>query len=205
MWLTNYLFFLVCFQSGHVTCTYTCKVCVDNGQQYFQDETWKMSNNTCYTCRCQVMIRCNRLWVFAKVLRKGRKHVFVCEHNFCQVLLAFEYNSHSLFLAARDVSRERRQRPKRRWARRDGCIPKLSCYSLLMKMKLFLSFFFFSLVPLLLRPVLTLVGCLFLSEHLKIKAWQCQTPFTDFKVIFGYIAVKKAKIRYLHTTYVNLT
>lgn len=40
-------------ESGHVTCTYTCKVCVDNGQQYFQDETWKMSNNTCYTCRCQ--------------------------------------------------------------------------------------------------------------------------------------------------------
>ena len=164
MWLTNYLFFLVCFQSGHVTCTYTCKVCVDNGQQYFQDETWKMSNNTCYTCRCQVMIRCNRLWVFAKVLRKGRKHVFVCEHNFCQVLLAFEYNGHSLFLAARDVSRERRQRPKRRWARRDGRL--YSQAKLLLPFDenealfFFLSFFFFSFFPLFLRPLLTLVGCL---------------------------------------------
>ena len=52
-----YLFFLVCFQSGHATCTYTCKVCADDGQQYLQDETWKMSNNTCYTCRCQVIKR----------------------------------------------------------------------------------------------------------------------------------------------------
>ena len=191
-----------------MTCTYTCKVCVDNGQQYFQDETWKMSNNTCYTCRCQVMIRCNRLWVFAKVLRKGRKHVFVCEDNFCQVPLAFEYNSHSLLLAARDVSRGRRQRPKRRWARRDGCIPKLSCYSHLMKMKLFFLSFFLLFLLLSSLPASCIDSCwlfVIVWKSLGWRQWQCQIPFTDFKVIFGCIAVKKAKIRYLHTTYVDLT
>ena len=183
MRLTNYLIFLVCFQSGHMTCTYTCKVCVDDGQQYLQDETWKMSNNTCYTCRCQVMIRSNRLWVFVKVLREGRKHVFVCEHNFCQVLLAFEYNSHSLFLAARDVSRERRQRPKRRWARRDGCIPKLSCYSHLMKMKLFFSFFLSSFSPSFLSScvlywlLLVVCNCL---KILRMKAVAVPNPFHWF-------------------------
>ena len=50
----SFNFTVLLIQWGQVICTHTCAVCKDDGETYLHGDTWKSSNDSCLTCRCEV-------------------------------------------------------------------------------------------------------------------------------------------------------
>ena len=50
----SFHFTVLFIQWGQVICTHTCAVCNDDGKTYIHGDNWKLSNDSCLTCRCEV-------------------------------------------------------------------------------------------------------------------------------------------------------